>query len=182
MLKIAKDVGIFINKVEILEYHYKLYMLSKSIYIISYISLVPAVYPFAEIYIDTIEYKLSSINRLKYVVYLLDRYFNYQWIFFIRIKEIIFEKFIEIVIYLENQINRTVKVIYLDNGIEFYPIELETFVIGKDIHLKFIILRTSNQNDLIKRTDKTIIDQIYISFITNGLFKRHWPYVEETAV
>src|SRR6266699_6990826 len=50
MLKIAKDVGILINKVKILEYHYKFYMLSKSIYIIFYTPLALTVCYFIEIY------------------------------------------------------------------------------------------------------------------------------------
>ncbi len=40
----------------------------------------------------------------------------------------------------------------------------------------------SNQNNLIERAGKTIIDQTYISFIANGLFKGHWLYIEEAAV
>ncbi len=77
MLKTTKDIGIFINKVETLKYHCKLYTLSKSTYIISYTLLAPTIRCFIEIYIDIIEYKPLSINGHRYIVYLLDRYFNY---------------------------------------------------------------------------------------------------------
>ncbi len=72
--------------------------------------------------------------------------------------------------------------IYLNNGIEFYPIELVAFVIKKSIYLKPIVLRASNQNGPIERTEKTIIDQICISFIANGFLKGYWLYIEEAAV
>ncbi len=71
--------------------------------------------------------------------------------------------------------------IHLNNSIEFYPIKLVTFASRKNIHLKLIVLETSNQNSPIERAGKTIIDQIYISFITNGFFERHWLYVEEAV-
>ena len=123
-MKTAKDVDIFINRAKVLKYHYKLYALLKSICVIFYTFLTPAIYSFVKIYIDTIEYKPFSTNGFKYIIYFLDRYFNYQWIFFARMKEIIFEKFVEVVIYLENQVNWTVQVIYLDNGTKFYPTKL----------------------------------------------------------
>ncbi len=78
MLKIVKDIKIPINRIKILEYHYKLYTLSKSICIISYILLALIIRCFIEIYIDIIGYKLLSINGYKYIIYLLDCYFNYQ--------------------------------------------------------------------------------------------------------
>ncbi len=61
--------------------------------------------------------------------------------------------------------------IYLDNGIEFYPIKLVAFIVKKGIYLKPIVSRASNQNGPIERTGKTIIDQVYISFVANGLLK-----------
>jgi len=78
VLKIAKDVGIFISRVEALEYHYKLCTLSKSIHMISYIPLALTARCLIKIYIDIIEYKSLSTNGYRYIVYLLDRYFNYQ--------------------------------------------------------------------------------------------------------
>src|SRR6266566_1902130 len=75
VLKIVKDVEIFINKTEVLEYHYKLYMLSKSIYVIFYIFLAPIARYLVKIYVDIIKYKLLSTNGHRYIVHLLDCYF-----------------------------------------------------------------------------------------------------------
>ena len=103
VLKATKDVEIFINKIETLKYHYKPYILSKSIYIISYTFLALIARCFIKIYIDIIEYKLLSTNNYKYIIHLLNRHFNYQCIFFVKTKEIIFEKFVEVLIFLKNQ-------------------------------------------------------------------------------
>jgi len=77
ILKTTKDIGILINKAEILKYHYKLYTLSKSIYIISYILLTLTTRCFIKIYIDTIKYKPLLTNGHKCTIHLLDYYFNY---------------------------------------------------------------------------------------------------------
>ena len=70
ILKVIKDVGILINKVEVLEYHYKLYILSKSIYVISYTPFILTVCCFVEIYVDIIKYKLLLINNYKYITWM----------------------------------------------------------------------------------------------------------------
>ncbi len=77
ILKTTKNVEIFINRAETLKHYYKHYAVLKSIYIISYIPLAPTICLFAKIYIDIIEYKPFSTNSYKYIVYILDRYFNY---------------------------------------------------------------------------------------------------------
>ena len=171
ILKTTKDAEIFINRAKVLEYYYKLYMLSKSIHMISHTPLTSTSRPFIEIYVDIIKYKPLSTNGHRYIVHLLDRYFNYQWIFFIRTKEAIFEKLIEILIFLKNQTSLKIQIIHLDNGTKFYLIKLAIFTAKKGIHLKPIVLRTSNQNGPIERIKKIIINQIYISFIINRLFK-----------
>ena len=144
MLKITKDIEIPINRAEALEYHYELYTLLKSIYMISHIPLALAAHLFVEIYIDIIEYKPFSTNGHKYIVHLLDCYSNYQWIFFAKTKETIFEKFVEVVTFLENQTSLKVQMIYLNNSTKFYLIELITFASRKGIHLKLIILGVSS--------------------------------------
>src|SRR6266699_1442950 len=70
VLKVVKNIEIFISRVKILEYYCELYILLKSIRMIFYIFLAPVTRLFIKIYIDIIEYKLLSINRYKYIVYL----------------------------------------------------------------------------------------------------------------
>ncbi len=44
--------------------------------------------------------------------------------------------------------------IYLDNSIEFYPIELIAFIVEKGIHLKPIVLKVLNQNSPIEQIER----------------------------
>ncbi|SRR6266699_1136182 len=78
ILKAIKDVGILINKIKVLKYHCKLYILLKLIHMIFYILLALIVCYLVKIYIDIIEYKFLSINNYRYTIHLLNRYFNYQ--------------------------------------------------------------------------------------------------------
>src|SRR6266566_1697215 len=87
ILKAVKDADIPLNRKKVLNYHCKHYIISKSIYIISYTPLFPAVRLFTKIYINTVQYKSISSNGYKYTVYILDCYSNYQWIFFIKIED-----------------------------------------------------------------------------------------------
>jgi len=121
VFKVTKDIEIFINWTETFKYYCYHYIILKSTYIISYIPLSLIARPFTKIYIDTIEYKPLSINGYKYIIHILDRYSNYQWIFFTKTKEIIFTKFIKFIIFIENQtLSLKIQIIHLDNNIEFY--------------------------------------------------------------
>ncbi len=57
---------------------------------IFYIPFSFTVRPFIEICINTIKYELLLKKENKYIVYILDCYFNYQWIFFAKTKKTIF--------------------------------------------------------------------------------------------
>jgi len=54
IFKATKDVDILLNRKEVLNYHCEYYTMSKSIYVISYTPLFPAVRPLAEICVDTV--------------------------------------------------------------------------------------------------------------------------------
>ncbi len=69
---------------------------------IFYIFLSSVIRLFIEICIDMVQYKPIFSNRYKYIVYILDRYSNYQWIFFMKIEDKVFKKFIEFIMYIEN--------------------------------------------------------------------------------
>jgi len=103
IFKIVKDFDIFLNKKKALNYYCEYYIILKSIYMIFYTFFAFTAYLFAEIYIDTIEYKPLSINNYKYIIYIFERYSNCQWIFFTKIKKTIFIKLVEFIIFIENQ-------------------------------------------------------------------------------
>ncbi len=75
-----------------------------------------------------------------------------------------------------------IQIIYLDNGIKFCLIQLKAFAVSKGIRIKTIVFSTFSQNGPIEQAGKTIIDQVYMSFIVNRFFERYWLYVKEAAV
>ncbi len=86
-----------------------------------------------------------SSNRYRYTVYILDYYFNYQWIFFVKTEDKIFKKFIEFIIYIENQIlDLKIQIIHLDNGTEFCLVQLKVFTAPKRIWIKTIVFGVSS--------------------------------------
>jgi hypothetical protein len=78
VLKTIKDTGISISRTKTIEFYCHSYTISKSTYIIFYTPLSPTTCPLAKIYVDTIEYKPPFEKGNKYIVYVLDRYSNYQ--------------------------------------------------------------------------------------------------------
>jgi len=77
IVTVIKNTEISISWIEAIEFYYYYYTILKSICVIFYTSFHLAVRLFVKIYVDIIEYKLLSTNKYKYIVYILDCYFNY---------------------------------------------------------------------------------------------------------
>ena len=60
-----------------------------------------------------------SIGGSRYYVSFIDDFLRYSWIYFIKSKSDVFEKFREFKVLVENQLGRKIKVLRTDNGGEF---------------------------------------------------------------
>ncbi|KAH0758822.1 hypothetical protein KY290_022315 [Solanum tuberosum] len=63
--------------------------------------------------------KQSCINGYRYMVTFIDDFSRYAWIYFLKEKSEVFEKFKEFQYTLENDIGRKIKCLRMDNGGEY---------------------------------------------------------------
>ncbi len=153
VLKACRDAGIKISDKEAREYHCKWCSLAKSTKIISHQRLAPAARPLAEITADTIEHKPTANGGYRYAVHLLDRYSNYQWIFFARSKDEIYHSFRDWITFIEKQTGLKIQLIHLDNGTEFVFRELNPFCQEHGLYLRAIVQARRSKTDLSSALD-----------------------------
>ena len=74
-----------------------------------------------------------SIGGSRYYVSFIDEFSRYSWIYFIKSKSDVFEKFRECKVLVENQLDRKIKVLRIDNGGEFCLDKFEQFCVDNGI-------------------------------------------------
>jgi hypothetical protein len=68
---------------------------------------------------------VPSLGKSVYYVSFIDEFSRNTWIYFLRKKYEVFDRFKEFKALVYNQTEKTIKVLRTDNGVEFYGNELE---------------------------------------------------------
>ena len=71
--------------------------------------------------------KVPSLGKSMYYVSFIDDFSRNTWIYFLKKKSEVFDRFKEFKALVENQIEKKIKVLRTDNGGEFYSKEFEEF-------------------------------------------------------
>ena len=71
--------------------------------------------------------KVLSLGKSVYYVSFIDDFSRNTWIYFLKKKSEVFERLKEFKALVENQIEKKIKVLRIDNGGEFYSKEFEEF-------------------------------------------------------
>nr|GFA39773.1 ribonuclease H-like domain-containing protein [Tanacetum cinerariifolium] len=100
---------------------------------------------------------------------------RFSWVFFLRTKDETSGILKDFIRQIENQLNLKVKTIRCDNGIEFKNREIIEFYWSKGIKMEYSNARTSQQNRVTERKNRTLIEaarlcwQIYFYLTLFGL-------------
>nr|GEW41377.1 hypothetical protein [Tanacetum cinerariifolium] len=106
---------------------------------------------------------------------LTDDFSRFGWVFFLATKDETSKVLKLIITAIENQINKKVKVIRCDNGMEFKNMDLDEFCEMKGIKREYSNARTLQQNGVAERNNRTLIDANLLLPIT------FWAEVVNTA-
>jgi transposase InsO family protein len=100
----------------------------------------------------------SSISRSVYYVSFIDYYSRKTWIYFLKSKDEVFNKFKEFKALIENLSKRKIKILRSDNGGEYTSKEFVSFC--RDVRIKREITTPYNpqQNNVVERKNRTIME------------------------
>lgn len=181
-IKACRDAGIRIDEKQAKEHHCQWCAQGKSVKIISHDSLARPTRALAEVYVDTIQHTPRAKSSFQYAVHMIDRFSNYQWIFFTRTKDEIYAKFTQWINYIEKQTGLEVLTVQLDNGREFNLVEFMDFSTNCGIQMRCTVAYANEQNGPIERAGRQIMDLARTSLLHQKLGEENWPYAEEAAV
>lgn len=82
---------------------------------------------------------------------------------------------------MENQLDRKVKTLRIDNGLEYCNTEFDKFCSEQGILRHRIVRRTPQQNGVVKRMNKTLLEKVRCLLFTSGLPNTFWGEALSTA-
>jgi hypothetical protein len=124
---------------------------------------------------------VPSLGKSMYYVSFIDDFSMNTWIYFLRKKSEVFDKFKEFKALVENQTEKKIKVLRTDNGGEFYKNEFEEFCKKCGIERKKNTMYTPQQNGVVERMNRTLMEKARSMLSSVGLGQEFWAEAVGTA-
>ncbi|KAC9702930.1 hypothetical protein E3N88_45366 [Mikania micrantha] len=105
----------------------------------------------------------------------------FVWTFFLHSKDEVAKSIIHFVLYVEKQYSLPVKCVRSDNGTEFRNHILDEFYLSKGIKRQYSIPRTPEQNGVVERKNRTLIEAARTMLADSGLPLTFWAEAVNTA-
>jgi transposase InsO family protein len=116
-----------------------------------------------------------------YYVSFIDDFSRKTWIYFLKKKSEVFERFKEFKAVVENQTKKRIKVLRNDNGSEFCGKEFDQLCKQCGITQQNTTPYTPQQNGVIERMNRTLMDKARSILSDVGLEQELWAEAVETA-
>ncbi|GKA43358.1 putative ribonuclease H-like domain-containing protein [Tanacetum coccineum] len=102
--------------------------------------------------------RVQSINGKKYILVIVDDYSRFTWVKFLRSKDETPEFVINFLKQIQVGLNKTVRYIRTDNGTEFVNQVMSKYYEGVGIFHQKSIPRTPQQNGVVERRNRTLVE------------------------
>lgn len=124
----------------------------------------------------------KSIGQSRYFLLLVDDYSRMTFVYFLKNKSEVFNKFKLFKKMVETQTNKSIKVLRSDNGREFCSNEMSDFLKASGILHQRTNPYTPEQNGLCERFNRTIVEKARCLLFDAKLHKQFWAEAVHTAV
>ncbi|GJY26613.1 retrovirus-related pol polyprotein from transposon TNT 1-94 [Tanacetum coccineum] len=126
--------------------------------------------------------RVQSINGKKYILVIVDDYSRFTWVKFLRSKDETPEFVINFLKQIQVGLNKTVRYIRTDNGTEFVNQVMSKYYEGVGIFHQKFIPRTPQQNGVVERQNRTLVEAARTMLIFSKAPMFLWAEAVATAV
>ncbi|GJZ35801.1 retrovirus-related pol polyprotein from transposon TNT 1-94 [Tanacetum coccineum] len=125
--------------------------------------------------------RVESINVKKYIFIIVDDYSRFMWVKFLRLKDEAHEVIIKCLKQIQVCMNATVHNIRTDNGTEFVNQTLKDYYENVRILHQTSIARTPQQNGVVKRWNRTLVEAARTMLIFSKALLYLWAEAVSTT-
>ena len=105
-----------------------------------------------------------------------------MWIYILKTKDQVFEKFVKWKALVENASGQKLKILCTDNGGEYTAIKLTAYIKNDGVRHEFTVPKTPQQNGVAKKMNRTLVETVHSMLSDENLPKKFWPEAFSTAV
>lgn len=124
----------------------------------------------------------ESIGGLRFYIIFKDDATCFTYIYFMRHKSDVYEKFKQFHAMIWNKFNRSIISLRLDNGREYINEQMKHYTISQGIQLETTAPYTPEQNGCSERHNRTLIEMARTMLQAKGLHTKLWAEAMNTAV
>jgi transposase InsO family protein len=124
----------------------------------------------------------NAIGGYRYYVTFIDDKSRYTFVYLLRAKSEVFEKFKEFEALVKNKYMKSIKILRSDNGGEYMSKDFDNFLKSKGIEKQLSVAYTPQQNGVAERMNRTIVESARTMMIHANLSKSYWGYAVMNAV
>lgn len=124
----------------------------------------------------------DSYGGSRYFVLFKDDFSHFRFVFFMKAKSEVIEKFKVVLKLAEKQCGHFIKVLQTDNGTEFVNNDMKALLEENGIHHRRSIAYTPEQNGCIERQNHTIMESARSMIYAKNLSPKLWAEAVQSAV
>ena len=125
---------------------------------------------------------LPSLSGCQYFVTFIDDYTHYVWVYVMKTKDQVFEKFKEFKVLVEKQTGFKIKSLRTDNGGEYTSSIFEAFLSSEGIRHQKTVPKNPEQNGVAERMNRSLVEAVRTMLSDASLPRRFWAEALSTAV
>ena len=123
----------------------------------------------------------KSLSGAEYFLTFVDDHTRYTWVYALKQKKQVFEKFLEWKALVENSTGQKLKILRTDNGGEFTSTQFENFLKSEGVRHERTIVKTPEQNGVAERINRTLIETVRSMLADSKLPPKFWAEALATA-
>ena len=124
----------------------------------------------------------QSLGNCHYFLSIIDDHSRKVWIYFLKTKDQAFDRFADWKTLVEKQSGLKVKTLRTDNGLEFCNKRFDDLCSDQGIARHKTIPYTPQQNGVVERMNRTVLERVRSMLDESGLPKVFWAEAANTAV
>ena len=124
----------------------------------------------------------SSLDKNNYFLLFIDDFSRKTWVYFLKQKSEVFESFKTLKVTVKNESGRKIKAIRSYQGEEFTSNEFQELCTTNEIQHFLTVLRSPQQNGIVERKNKNILNMARSMLKSKHLLKEFWAEAVATIV
>ena len=124
----------------------------------------------------------KSLGGAEYFLTFIDDKTRLTWVYLLKRKDEVFQRFVEWKAMVENSGGGKLKVLRSDNGGEYTAKQFQEYLKAEGVRHELTVPKTPQQNGVAERLNRTLVEMVRTMLIESNLDQRFWGEAMSTAV